>query len=68
MTCGRSVVFSTNKSDRHDITEILLKVAINTIIPFRNDIVPWSYAGADPGFCVRGGLKSVGGLGTAEGL
>jgi hypothetical protein len=25
-------VFSTNKTDRHDITEILLKVALNTII------------------------------------
>jgi hypothetical protein len=25
------VVFSTNKTDRHDITEILLKVALNTI-------------------------------------
>ena len=24
-------VFSTNKTDRHDITEILFKVAINTI-------------------------------------
>ena len=24
---------STNKTDRHDITEILLKVALNTIIP-----------------------------------
>ena len=35
-TCSRSVVFSgssTNKTDRHDITEILLKVALNTIIP-----------------------------------
>jgi hypothetical protein len=38
MTCGRSVVFSlgtpvcsTNKTDRHDITEILLKVALITI-------------------------------------
>ena len=37
LTCGRSVVFSatpvssTNKTDRHDITEILLKVALNTI-------------------------------------
>ena len=34
MTCERSVVFSgssTNKTDLHDITEILLKVAINTI-------------------------------------
>jgi hypothetical protein len=35
--CGRSVVFSsttgssTNKTDCHDITEILLKVALNTI-------------------------------------
>ena len=35
--CGRSVVFpgtsvsSTNKTDRNDITEILLKVALNTI-------------------------------------
>ena len=24
-------VFSTNKTDRHDITEILLRVALNTI-------------------------------------
>jgi hypothetical protein len=36
-TFDRSVVFSgtpvssTNKIDRHDITEILLKVALNTI-------------------------------------
>jgi hypothetical protein len=28
-----SAVFSTNKTDRHDITEILLKVALNTIKP-----------------------------------
>jgi hypothetical protein len=27
-----TLVSSTNKSDRHDITEILLKVALNTII------------------------------------
>jgi hypothetical protein len=26
-------VSSTNKTDRHDITEILLKVALNTIAP-----------------------------------
>ena len=26
-------VFSTNKNDHHDITEILLKVALNTINP-----------------------------------
>ena len=34
VTCGRSVVFSessTNKTDHHNITEILLKVALNTI-------------------------------------
>ena len=37
MTCDRSVVFSgysgflDHKTDRHDITEILLKVALNTI-------------------------------------
>ena len=31
VTCERSVVFPTNKTDRHDITEILLKVALNTI-------------------------------------
>ena len=30
MTCDRSVVFSTNKIDHQDITEILLKVALNT--------------------------------------
>jgi hypothetical protein len=28
-----TLVSSTNKTDRHDITEILLKVALNTIIP-----------------------------------
>jgi hypothetical protein len=37
MISGRSVVFSgtpvstTNKTDHHDITEILLKVVLNTI-------------------------------------
>jgi hypothetical protein len=31
VTCDRSVVFFTNKTDSHDITEILLKVALNTI-------------------------------------
>ena len=33
VTCDRSVVFSgsTNKIDRHDITEILLKVVLNNI-------------------------------------
>jgi hypothetical protein len=31
VTCDSSVVSFTNKTDRHDITEILLKVALNTI-------------------------------------
>ena len=31
VTCGRSVVSSTNKTNRHDITEILLEVSLNTI-------------------------------------
>jgi hypothetical protein len=31
VTCERSVVYSTNKTGRHDITEILLKVTLNTI-------------------------------------
>ena len=32
VTCGRSVVISTNQTDHHDLTEILLKVTLNTII------------------------------------
>ena len=34
-TCGKSVVFSgsINKTDRYDIPEILMKVALNTILP-----------------------------------
>ena len=31
MTWDRSVVYSINKTDHHEITEILLKVALNTI-------------------------------------
>jgi hypothetical protein len=32
VTCGRSVVSSTNQTNLHDVTEIiLLKVALNTI-------------------------------------
>jgi hypothetical protein len=31
VTCGFSPVSSTNKTDHHNITEILLKVALNTI-------------------------------------
>ena len=30
LTCDRSIVSPTNKTDRHDITEILLKVTLNT--------------------------------------
>jgi hypothetical protein len=42
VTCGRSVVFPghpvscTNKTDRHDITEMLLKVALNTMKPYQS--------------------------------
>ena len=39
VTCDRSVVFSTNKTDRHDITEILLKVVLNTIKPINQPYV-----------------------------
>ena len=44
-----TLVFSTNKTDHHDLTEILLKVALNTIIlnpqnlskvTFQNNILP----------------------------
>jgi hypothetical protein len=31
VTSGRSVVFTSNKTDRHDITEILLKETLNAI-------------------------------------
>ena len=31
VTCDRLVVSSTDKTDCHDITEILLKVALNTL-------------------------------------
>ena len=31
VACDKSVVFSTNKTDRYDKTEVLLKVALNTI-------------------------------------
>jgi len=34
VTCGRSVVFSGFSGFRHDIAEILLKVALNTIDPY----------------------------------
>jgi hypothetical protein len=33
---GSSCLSSTNKTDRHNITEILLQMGLNTIIPQRN--------------------------------
>jgi hypothetical protein len=32
-------LFSTNKTDRHDIAEILLKVALNTIKPNQTSFI-----------------------------
>jgi hypothetical protein len=45
VTCNRSVVFSgfpNNKTDCHDITEILLKVALN-IITLTTRLTPLTY-------------------------
>jgi hypothetical protein len=36
-----TLVSSTNKTDHHDITEILLKVALNTITLTLNFLYPW---------------------------
>ena len=47
-------VSSTNKTDCHDITEILLKVAVNTIT-LTLAILIESETGVDPGFQVREG-------------
>jgi len=33
VTCDRSVVFFTNKTDRHDIIDIVLQVVLSTIAP-----------------------------------
>ena len=38
-----SQVSFTNKTDRHDITEIFLKVVLNTINPIQNDSSPCIY-------------------------
>jgi hypothetical protein len=37
----RTPVSSTNKTDLHDITEILLKVVLNTMIPIPNPPGPF---------------------------
>ena len=53
MTCDRSVAFTgasdflnkkKKKFDRHDITEILLKVALNTIKPTNQPTITSFYA------------------------
>jgi len=52
--------FSTNKTDRHDITEILLKVALNTITLTPNPNKYQQEPGAETGFQVRrGALKKI---------
>jgi hypothetical protein len=38
-----SVVSSTNKTDCHDITEILLKVALNNIKPNQEEVKIYVY-------------------------
>jgi hypothetical protein len=45
--------FPTNKTDRHDITEILLKAALNTIALTPNSNKYQQEPEADPGFQVR---------------
>jgi hypothetical protein len=37
------VVFSTNRNDCHDITEILLKVTLNTINPNKDMKLPITF-------------------------
>jgi hypothetical protein len=39
VTCGRSVDSSTNKIDRHELAEILLKVALDTITQVGHGII-----------------------------
>ena len=49
VTCGRSVVFFVSKAHHHHITELLLKVALNTItnpnpyIPVDHYVVSYLY-------------------------
>ena len=52
VTCNRSVVFSgtpvssTNKTDNHDIVEILLKMALNTTKPNQSNLPQGSHEGS----------------------
>ena len=39
MVFSEDSVFSTNKTDRQDITEIVLKVALNTITPNQTNLL-----------------------------
>jgi hypothetical protein len=51
------LVSSTNKTDRHDIIEMLLKLALNTISPFSNrKCLPVLGLFVDD--CDRGGCKT----------
>ena len=43
-TCNRSLVFSTSKTDCHDITEILLKMVLNTTTITHN-LSKWKWTG-----------------------
>jgi hypothetical protein len=44
VTCNMSMVFSTSKTDCHDITEILLKMALNTTTITHN-LSKWKWTG-----------------------
>jgi len=44
VTCNMSVVSSTNKTDRNNITEILLKVTLNTIPPLVDNAASGKYS------------------------
>jgi hypothetical protein len=41
--CPGTPVSSTNKTDRHDLTEILLKVALNIIKPNQPQFLLYKY-------------------------
>ena len=43
VTCDRSVFFSTSKTDRHDINEILLKMALKTTTITSQNGNYWAY-------------------------
>jgi hypothetical protein len=62
VTCGRSVVFSgflTNKTDRHDITEILLKMALNIITALKVITIKVDSNGIASNFSIRSCTRQV---------